>query len=179
LTEESLFEVMDQAVGPAGASSEPGEEYVRPALDVRRYYRRPVRWNGVPILGRALSVVAVVRQPMELSFSDPGYKDLLVRASMAAGGRFSFWKGAVIGLTVVVLTSEPIGPGDDAILGQALGHSLRRYRAVPFGLIRINLGQEAFAFALRESPERLFSEAHTLADRLSESLRRFVPLLEL
>jgi len=178
VTEESLFGLMDQALSPQGATPEPGEEHVRPALDVRRYYRRSVRWNGIPILGRALSVVTVVRQPMELTFSDPGYKELLVRASMAASGHFPFWSGAVIGLTVVVLTSEPIGPGDDTVLDRALGHPLRRYRAVPFGLIRINLGQEAFAFALRASPERLFSEAHTLADRLSEELRRFVPPLE-
>jgi len=176
--EERLFELIDPLLRSGGASLEPGEELQEPALDVLRYYRRPVRWNAVPLLGRALSVVAVVRQPMDLELSENGYNQLLTRLAMAASGRFPPWKGLTIGLTGLVLTPEPIGPGDDAVLARVLDRSLRRFRVVPFGMLRLNLGQEAISFALKASPDQLFPEPMRLADALSEHLRRFVPLLE-
>jgi hypothetical protein len=89
--------------------------------------------------------------------------------------------GLVIGLTVLVLTPEPIGPDDDATLGQILGGlSARRTRtrAVPLGLLRVNLGQEALAFALVPGPAGLFAEPEALADALSLHLRRFVQLID-
>ena len=55
---------------------------------------------------------------------------------------------------------------------------MRRFRVVPFGILRINLGQEAVSFALKASPDQLFPEPMRLADAVSEHLRRFVPLLE-
>ncbi|MFO0892877.1 MAG: hypothetical protein U0790_27525 [Isosphaeraceae bacterium] len=178
MTEDDLFGLMDPPLRERGSTSEPGEEFLRPALDVVRYYGRPVKWNAMPVLGRALSVVAVVRQPLDLAISDDGYGQLLVRVSMAVGGRFPLWKAAVLGLAVVVLTYEPIGLADEEILDRVLAAPLRRYRAVPFGLIRVNLGQEAVAYSLRASPGRLFPEAQVLAVRLGESLRRFLPPLE-
>jgi hypothetical protein len=178
VTEETLLARIDPLLRGLGAAPEAGEEFARPTLDVRAYFRRPVKWNPVPVLGRALSLVAVVRQPLELEFSEAGYGELLVRSSLAASRRFPFWKGTVLGLAVVVLTHEPIGPDDDQILGRVLSRPLRRYRAVPFGLIRVNLGQDAVAFSLRSSPDNLFPEASRLADALSEHLRRFVPTLE-
>jgi hypothetical protein len=175
--EDTLLDLIDPSLRTSGATAEAGEEWSVPALEVIRYYRRSVRWNRVPVLGRAQSVVAVVRQPLELAFSTAGYTELLIRVSRAASSRFPPWKGAVIGLTAVILTSEGIAPGDDEVLGSVLNAPLRRFRVVPFGLLRVNLGQEAVAFALRASPEGLFSESHRLADLLSEHLRRFVPPL--
>jgi hypothetical protein len=81
-------------------------------------------------------------------------------------------------LTVVVLTPEPIGPGDDAMLRQVLDVKLRRMRVVPFGMIRINLGQEAMSLAINSSPDDLFTEPARLGDVLTEHFRRFVPLIE-
>jgi hypothetical protein len=120
----------------------------------------------------------VARQPLDIGLSDAAYTRFLLRLAAVASGRFPPWKGLVIGLTVLVLTPEPIGPGDDAVLSRVLGTTLRRFRVVPFGLIRINLGQEAIALALKASPDRLFPEAERLADTLGEHLRRFVPLIE-
>ena len=83
-------------------------------------------------------------------------------------------------MTSLVLTPEPIGPDDDAILSQVVGPSpLGRTRAVPFGVIRVNLGQEAISFALASGPDALFPEPMLLADALTPRLRRFVPLLDL
>ena len=65
------------------------------------------------------------------------------------------------------------------MLGRALGGSLRRFRVVSVGLIRVNLGQEATAFAMKTSPDQLFTEPMRLADTLSEHFRRFVPLIEM
>jgi hypothetical protein len=107
-----------------------------------------------------------------------GYQKLLTRVAMSASGRFPPWQGLTIGLTAMVLTPEPIGPSDDAVLARVLDRSLRRFRVVPFGVLRLNLGQEAVSFALKASPDRLFPEPMQLADALSEHLRRFVSLLE-
>ena len=51
-------------------------------------------------------------------------------------------------------------------------------RVVPFGLIRVNLGQGAVAFSLNSSPAQIFSEPHRLADLFSEHLGRFVSLID-
>ena len=76
-----------------GATLEAGEEFREPALDVLRYYRRPVRWNAVPVLGRALSVVAVIRQPLDIELLRRRYEQLLTRLARAAGSRFPPWNG--------------------------------------------------------------------------------------
>jgi hypothetical protein len=83
----------------------------------------------------------------------------------------------MIGLTVVVLTPEPIGPDDDTVLSKALAPAVRT-RVVPLGLLRVNLGQEAMAMALTSSPDSLFPEPVALADALTVKLRRFVSLLD-
>jgi hypothetical protein len=179
LIEERLFELIEPVLREGGAVREPGEEFGQPALDVLRYDVRPVRWSRVPFVGKGLSVVAVLRQPVDLEFAETPCRTLLTRLAMAASGRFPPWRGSVIGLTAIVLTPEPIGIGDEAVLKQVLDTNLRRYRVVPFGLFRVNLGQEAVSFALRTSPDRLFTEPDRLADTLSEHFKRFVPLLEL
>jgi hypothetical protein len=177
--EDRLLELIDPVLRSAGGGLEDGEEFHEPTLDVLRYYRRPVRWNPVPVLGRALSVVAVVRQPLDIELAGAGYEALLTRLAGAAGSRFPPWKGAVIGLTALVLTAEPIGPGDGVLLDRALGVSLRRFRVITFGILRINLGQEAIAWALKSSPYQLFPEPIRLADALGEHFRRFVPLIDM
>lgn len=189
MIEDDLFAIIDPVLRAAGSTPEEGEEYRTPALDVLRYYRRPIRLHWVPGLGRASSVVAVARQPVDVGLSTDDYRNFLNRLAMAVNGRFPPWHwpgrrppgqssgGLVIGLTAVVLTPEPIGPGDDAVLSTALG-TRGRTRVVPFGLIRINLGQEAISYALAGSPDQLFSEPVLLADALTERFGRFVPLLE-
>jgi hypothetical protein len=177
--DDRLFEMIDPLLQAMGSSEELGEEYRQPLLDVLRYYRRGVRWSGVPLLGKGQSVVAVVRQPIDVSLSVSSYTELLIRLAGAVSSRYPPWTGLVVGLTVLVLTPEPIGPGDDAVLSQALAVPLRRFRVVPFGVFRINLAQEAVSFALKASPDQLFPEPERLADTLSEHLRRFVPLIEM
>jgi hypothetical protein len=178
MTEDRFIELIEPILKEGGSVQEVGEEFREPPLDVLRYYRRAVRLGWVPILGRALSVVSLVRQPVDLDGSRAGYERLLIRLAMAANGRFPPWRGFVIGLTVLILTPEPIGPGDDAMLRQVLDVKLGRMRVVPFGLIRINLGQEAMAMAINTSPDELFPEPGRLADALCEHLRRYVPLIE-
>ncbi len=179
MLEERLFEWIDPVLRGAGAVLEPGEEFRTPPLDVLRYYRRSVRYSALPFFGRAVSLVAVVRQPVDVELSESGYAKLLQRLAQAASQRFPPWKGLTIGLTGLILTPEPVGPGDDAVLAKVLAGSLRRFRAVPLGLLRVNLGQEATAFALKTSPDQVFTEPALLADTLSERLRRFVPLIEM
>ena len=198
MIEDRLYEIIDPVLRAAGAVVEAGEEYRTPPLEVLRYYYRPVRLHWVPLLGRASSVVAVVRQPVDVGFQPDDYRRFLTRLALGVNGRFPPWTGRwprpwlrgrdgsaagglVIGLTVLVLTPEPIGPDDDAMLGQILGSlSARRTRtrAVPLGLLRVNLGQEALAFALMPGPAGLFAEPEALADALSLHLRRFVQLID-
>ena len=144
MMEDQLFEIIDPVLKSSGALSEAGEEYRTPPLDVLRYYWRPVRLNRMPVLGRASSVVAVVRQPVDVAFRPDDYRTFLTRLAMAVNGRFPPWAwsrrrglaitgGLVVGLTVLILTPEPIGPEDDATLAQVLGAGPGRPEAHPFG----------------------------------------------
>ena len=99
-----------------GSSFQGGEEFRQPPLDVLRYYRRGVRISRIPLLGQAQSVVMLARQPVDIDGSRSAYERLLIRLAMAANGRFPPWRGLTIGLTAVVLTPEPISPGDDEML---------------------------------------------------------------
>jgi hypothetical protein len=179
MVEDRFIELIETSLKAGGSSLEDGEEFRAPPLDVLRYYRRAVRLNRIPFLGTAQSVIAVARQPVDVEGSAAGYGRLLDRVARAANGRFPPWRGLVIGLTALVLTPEPIVPGDDAMLGRVLDARLRRLRVVPFGLLRVNLGQEAVALAARRSPDDLFPESLRLADLVCEHLRRFVPLVEM
>jgi hypothetical protein len=179
MLEDDFLEILDPVLRAAGSVAEPGDDFRAPPLDVLRYYARPVRLHWVPFLGRATSVVAVARQPVDIGFSTADYLRFQARLAMAASGRFPpgrKGRGLVIGLTTVVLTPEPIGPNDDTVLGTVLV-GLRRLRTVPLGILRLNLGQEALAFSLASSPDNLFPEAAALADALSLHFRRFVPLI--
>lgn len=179
MIEDQFFAIIDPVLRDAGALADEGEEYREPALDVLRYYRRPIKVHWVPWLGRGLSVVAVVRQPVDIAFSAPDYARLLTRVALAINTRFPPLRrgtGLVVGVTTLILTPEPIGPDEDKVLGAALA-TPKRVRAVPLGLFRLNLGQEAISFAIASGPDRLFVEQEKLADALALRFRRFVPLI--
>jgi hypothetical protein len=182
MTHEEFFTRIAAPLGAIGCRTEDGEDYHEPPLDVVRYEVRPVRIHWLPVLGRALSVVAFVRQPVDLSSSAADSRLLLDRVRRAVHGRFPPWPkggpGLVIGLTTVVLTPEPIGPADEGVLAGTIS-SDRRSRVIPMGLIRINLGQEAMAIAPSPDMRDLFPEPVSIADELSRALGRFVPPLEL
>jgi hypothetical protein len=178
MLEDQFIELIDPLLRARGSVLEIGEEFQEPPLSVLRYYRRRVVLNWLPIFGEAHSIVAIVRQPVDIDGAKGGQTRLLTRLAMATNGRFPPWRGLAIGLTALVLTPEPIEPADDATLREVLGIKLGRMRVVPFGLIRINLGQEAIALAVNSSPDELFTEPTLLADALCEKFRRFVPLME-
>ena len=58
------------------------------------------------MVGQAVSVVAVVRQPLDVEFLTPVICGCS-RAEQAANSRFPPWKGLAIGLTGLVLTPKP------------------------------------------------------------------------
>lgn len=175
MVEDRLIELIEPVLRELGSVREPGESFATPPMDVLAFYPRRVRLSRLPILGRALGLSMVARQPVDVEGTADGYRRLLTRMAMAANGRFPPRQGLVLGLSAVVLTPEPIAPGDDAMLGQVLDVKLRRMRSVPFGLFRINLGQEAMAMAIRESPGGLFPESGRLADALCPHFRRYLP----
>jgi hypothetical protein len=185
MIEDAFFALIDPVMKAAGSVPEEGEEFREPPLDVLRYYRRGVRLHWVPYFGRGLSVVAVARQPVDVACTPADYRRFLTRLAMAVNGRFPPWgrgrqpRGLALGLTALVLTPEPIGPDDDAVLREVVsGRPLPRQRAVPLGLIRLNLCQEALSFSLASGPEGAFTEPTALADALTPHFRRFVPLIE-
>ena len=181
MREDDLFTLLDAALKPLGSASSPGEEFASPALDVLRYDRRPVRLNRWPIVGKASSVVAVVRQPVDLPFTVDGTRRLLERTSIAVNGRFPPFPpghGLAIGLTAIGLTPEPIGPDDESVLEQAL--SIRpRLRALPLGILRVNLGQEGMAMALTRGPDGLFRFEVLVESPSEHFLEGFVPLFDI
>jgi hypothetical protein len=176
---DQFNELIDPVIRAGGSALEIGEEYRQPPLDVLRYYRRQVTMKWVPIFGKAHSVVALVLQPVDIDGSREGQERVMTRLAMAVNGRFPPWRGLVIGLTAVILTPEPIMPTDETILRDVLEVKLKRMRVVPFGLFRVNLGQEAVAMAIHSSPDGLFSEPVRLADTLCERFRRYVPLVDM
>jgi hypothetical protein len=176
---DQFNELIDPVIRAGGSVLEIGEEFRAPPLDVLRYYHRSVSMNWIPIIGRAHSVVALVQQPVDIDGSKAGQERVMTRLAMAVNGRFPPWRGLVIGLTAVILTPEPIGPNDDTTLGEVLEVKLKRMRVVPFGLIRVNLGQEAVALAIHSSPDGLFPEPVLVGDALCEHFRRYVPLIDM
>jgi hypothetical protein len=179
MTQDDFIDVLHPVLRDGGMTFDTGEEFRDPALDVLRYYRRSLKLTWVPVLGRGLSVVAVARQPVDVEGTKAGYGRLLARLAMAVNGRYPPWQGLSLGLTAVILTPEPITPGDDAMLGELLETKLRRMRAIPMGVIRLNLGQEAMAMAVSSGPDGLFPEAVGLADAFCAHFKRFVPSFEL
>jgi hypothetical protein len=180
MTEDDFFAIIDPPLRSLGSTPEVGEEFATPPLDVLRYYRRTVRLHWIPLLGNALSLVAVVRQPTDIGINGDDYRRLATRVAMAVNSRFPPWRrrsGLAVGIALVVLTPEPIAPEDDAILGGILGQS-GRSRGVLMGVLRVNLGQEAISFALAPGPDGLFPESESLADALTPRFRRFVPLIK-
>ncbi len=180
MTEDRFFDLIEPVLTAQKGTFEDGEEVADPPLDVLRYARRKVRVSWIPLLGSALSVTAIVRQPVDLGSSAIDHGRLLARLARAVNSRFPPWQGLIIGLSVVILTPEPIGPDDEETLRKALdegARTLKRMRVVPFGLIRVNLGQGAVAFSLNSSVGELFSESHRLADEFSEHFGRFVSLI--
>jgi hypothetical protein len=179
MIEDQIIELIEPLLQQAGSVFQGGEEFRRPPLDILRYYRRTVRVGRIPLLGQAQSVVLLARQPVDIDGSRPSYERFLIRLAMAVNGRFPPWKGLTIGLNALVLTPEPIAPGDDDMLREALGIKLRRMRVVPLGLYRLNLGQEAMALAMHTDPSGAFTEGGLLAELLCERFQRFVPLIEM
>jgi hypothetical protein len=179
MIEDQFIALIEPLLQEAGSSFQGGEEFHQPPLDVLGYYQRLVRIGRIPILGQAHSVVLIARQPVDIDGSRISYERLLTRLAMAVNGRFPPWRGLTIGLNAVVLTPEPIAPGDDDMLREALAIELRRMRAVLLGLYRINLGQEALALAMHTDPSGAFTEGGILAELLCERFRRFVPLIEM
>ncbi len=178
MIEDQLIELVEAPLEQVGSKFHGGEEFRDPPLDVLRYYRRMVRVGRTPLLGRAQSVVLLARQPVDIEGTRPSYERFLTRMAMAVNGRFPPWRGLSIGLYSLVLTPEPIVPGDDEMLRAVLALKLRRMRVVPLGLYRINLGQEALSLAMQSDPTGAFTEGGILAELLCERFRRFVPLIE-
>jgi hypothetical protein len=179
MIEDQLLALLDETLRPLGAVPSEGESYLQPSLSVLRYYARDVRLGRLPIVGWGQSVVAVVRQPVDVAFSTAGPRTLLERAATVVHDRYPPWprgRGLSIGLTTLVLTPEPIAPGDEERLRASLSLPAR-FRAVPLGLLRLNLGQEAMASALAAGPAGLFQEPVVLAEMLATRLRRYVPLV--
>ncbi len=178
MLDSEFLTLCESSLSPLGARPDDGEEFREPPLDVLRYFVRPIRLSRLPILGRGLSIVAVVRQPVDLARTLEGTTELMRRVATAVAGRYPPVRGLAIGLTITTLTPEPIAPDDDGLLQQALEAPPPRTRCVPLGLLRLNLGQEALAFALARGPDDLFPDPEALADALTPHFRRFVPLIE-
>lgn len=181
MTEADLFDQLDAILEPIGSTPEDGISYSMPPLDVVRYDRRSATIHWLPVIGRGMGVVATIRQPEDLGFESGGYPILVKRAARAAEFRFPPWPrggpGFTIGLSLLVLSPEPITPDDPDRLRKAIPTE-RRSRAVTLGLFRLNLEQEAMAFALAPAPEDVFPEPFRLAEGLSEGFRQFVPPVE-
>jgi hypothetical protein len=175
---DDLVKMLDPALAPLGHVAGPGDEYHEPALVLVHQFARPVRLTWVPVLGRATSLVLVARQPVDLDASERGLEMLWTRVARVAAHRFPIRRGPSLPTTLVVVTPEPIVAGEDERLAAALTAGSVRDRVVRLGLFRVNLGQEALAFAIRRVPDAPLPEPDRVADALSARLGRFLPPLD-
>ncbi|GAC1313943.1 MAG: hypothetical protein NVSMB14_14770 [Isosphaeraceae bacterium] len=174
-SEESLSELVKEAVEPLGSTEEEGEEFRDPILQVLSYHARPVRLHGFPWFGRGASVVAIAREPEDLDYHAKGLSNLIKRVAGAANARFAPWRsGPTVGLSIISIARAPILPGEETLLAQVLAKKLPRSRVVPLGLFRVELEREAFSFSLVRGPAGLFTEPDVLADALNAKLKRYV-----
>ncbi len=180
MVDDDLIALLDPILRETGHVREPGETYARPPLSVSCYYRRTVRLHWLPVLGRALGLVAVAREPADLPFSAEACGALWDRLSRAVNTRyppFSRRSGMAVGLSAVVIAREPIRPEEEEILSRGLARPSRS-RCVPLGLFRVNLEQEAVAWAIARGPGELYPEPLRIAEALGESLKRHVPRVD-
>ena len=175
MLESELLGHLDAPLASRGATLHDGQAYDEPPLVVLRFASRPTRVSRLPLLGRALGVVVVAREPVDLGFDAAGLKALLVRLGRAASYRFPNrlgpQGGLAIGLTAVVLTPRPIDPDDDARLDAALS-AAPAGRSLPVGLFRVNLARECVAMAWRSGPRDGFPEPLAVAETLGTVLAR-------
>lgn len=179
MTEHELTEKIDALLRPLGSERADGGVSERPSLVLAATWGRRVRLSRWPWIGRGQSVVALVKQPFDLI--GPGATlGTLRRAAEVVSGLYPPNRGLSIGLTVLVLSDQPIVPDEEATLADALRSAgTTRQRAVPLGLFRINVRQGAMALTLAQGPDGLFPEPQALADGLCESLGQFVPRINL
>ena len=173
MLEGDLLDLVDSVLKPLGSETVDGDELREPPLEILRYSVRRVRVSSIPFLGRGLSVVAIARLPIDLATATSDR--LLDRLGDVIGTRFPplvRGHGLALGFTAVVTTPEPIRGDEEAILDRAVV-SARRQRAIPLGLLRVNLGQQACAFALRSGPGDAFPEPLALAEAFSQKFRRY------
>ena len=88
MLDSEFLTLCESSLRPLGVRPDDGEEFRMPPLDVLRYFFRPVRLSRIPLLGRGLSVVAVVRQPVDLARSVEGNTELIRRVATAVAGRY-------------------------------------------------------------------------------------------
>jgi hypothetical protein len=176
VTEDELLQQVESILDPTGMRIEDGEEFREPPLDVVRYHVRVAKLGRLPVLDRVRSVVAIVRQPADMTFAADGLRSLMERVARAAHTRFPPWprgEGLTLALTTLVLTPEPIRPDESPRLGELLAGP-RRGRVVPLAVVRLNLGQGAVSLALTGGLENRFPEVPKLADALEEHFGRFL-----
>lgn len=172
-----LLEMLDVLLRRDACVRSAGDEYQDPPLEVAAYYPKSVRLHWLPWVGRGLSLTAVVRRLAPCPFDPDACTGLIRQVDSAARRRFPAWRyGPALGLTLMEVTDQPIEPGDDSVLQKVLERPVRT-RSVPLGLFRLNLEQEAMAFALRNVAGDEFAQPKVVAEALSERFRRYVSLL--
>ena len=72
MTEDELLQLVESILDPTGMRIEDGEEFREPPLDVVRYHVRVAKLGRLPVLARVRSVVAIVRQPADMTFAADG-----------------------------------------------------------------------------------------------------------
>jgi hypothetical protein len=183
MVEQELIRNLTEVLEPLGAKREPGEQYRTPELDVLLYWTRGARLSRLPFFGRLTSIVALVREPSDLTNGEHPER-VIGRVCQAANSRFPpivAGRGLAACATVVLVTSGAISVDEEDRLDRALARSTPRQRVWPMGIFRVDLERECLSFAIRRvaGPGDVAPEPSLLAERLSGVLRRYAPPLSL
>lgn len=177
MTEDELIDLLDKALDDPARKLGAGVVRDRTPMEIVRFYTRSVKFSRVPIIGKSLSIVAVVRCPDDLANSKARERALLQRAAELTSARYPPRRALSIALTAVAICAQPITPECQARAAAAL-FDLPRQRCVPLGLFLVHLPTEGLAIGLRRGPDGLYNEPERVADALSAQFRQFLPLIQ-
>jgi hypothetical protein len=181
IRDHELIECIEGGLRAVSLDRLPGDRYEDPELDVLLYLKRSLRLSGLPVIGRGLGIIGLIREPSDLQVETfEGASRIMTRATRAISTRFPPIRnghGLAILSCLLITTSRPIAPHTETHLETLLDRQSKTQRAVVLGCFVVNPEQLVMAQAVRRASGFDYPEPVLLADALAPRFRRYVPLM--
>jgi hypothetical protein len=125
IRDHELIECIEGGLRAVSLDRLPGDRYEDPELDVLLYLKRSLRLSGLPVIGRGLGIIGLIREPSDLQVETfEGASRIMTRATRAISTRFPPIRnghGLAILSCLLITTSRPIAPHTETHLETLLG----------------------------------------------------------